>query len=117
MSFQVVDLQGNVVPPSTPEEGSAFLASMENRRVALTVFSDGASTSTVFLGLDHGVEGQPLFFETLHLGEDTQRYATWAEALAGHRACVSEHVNNAGVEIVEDHRFIAPRRRADPASP
>lgn len=55
--------------------------------------------STVFLGLNHNWgEGPPLLFETLVFGgplaDEVERYATWNEAEAGHKAMV-ERVNNA----------------------
>jgi hypothetical protein len=57
--------------------------------------------STVFLGLDHrmGDAGRPLLFETMvfDAGKDGDeadfgfdRYATWAEAEAGHARAVAE---------------------------
>jgi hypothetical protein len=54
---------------------------------------DGVRVSTVYLGLDHSFgAGPPLIFETMIFGGtldgDTWRYATEAEARAGHaRAC------------------------------
>jgi len=62
----------------------------------------GVRVSTVFLGLDHsfrdtGGGGPPVLFETLVFADShpewdgrTERYATWNEALAGHRAVVAE---------------------------
>jgi hypothetical protein len=67
----------------------------------------GWRVSTVFLGIDHGygVSGPPLLFETMifkpdhpqqprvfvaHWDTQFRRYATWAEAEAGHRAIVAE---------------------------
>jgi len=50
--------------------------------------------STVFLGLDHNFSGTgpPLLYETMIFGgkydQHQQRYATKAEALAGHKKCV-----------------------------
>jgi hypothetical protein len=57
--------------------------------------------STVFLGLDHRFfgEGPPILFETMvfpvkatgdidFLEEECQRYATWDDAEAGHKAIV-----------------------------
>lgn len=46
--------------------------------------------STVFLGLDHSFGGPPAWFETMvfpldsHADMDCVRYATYAEAVAGH---------------------------------
>ena len=50
--------------------------------------------STVFLGIDHQWgDGPPLLFETMVFGdcaldESQERYSTWEEAEAGHRAWV-----------------------------
>jgi hypothetical protein len=55
---------------------------------------DGVRVSTVWIGIDHGFgrTERPLLFETMIFGGtldgDTWRYATEAEARAGHaRAC------------------------------
>jgi hypothetical protein len=55
--------------------------------------------STVFLGLDHSfAEGPPILFETMvfckhepacDLDNEEERFATWADAEAGHAAMVS----------------------------
>jgi hypothetical protein len=54
--------------------------------------------STVFLGLDHGFGGGPLWFETMvFLGAGTEdfseRYETWDEAVAGHERAVALYRN------------------------
>lgn len=44
--------------------------------------------STVFLGLDHGFGGQPIWFETMTFGDDLERmerYSTYEEAINGHK--------------------------------
>lgn len=51
--------------------------------------------STVFLGLDHQYgEGKPLVFETMIFGgeldEEMDRYSTWEEAEAGHKAMIEK---------------------------
>lgn len=53
----------------------------------------GSRVSTVFLGLDHQFgKGLPLLFETLvfdgKLDGEMDRYSTWDEAVAGHKAMV-----------------------------
>lgn len=58
--------------------------------------------STVFLGLDHRWSGgPPLLFETMvfngPLSEEQDRYTTWEQAVAGHKAMV-ERVKQAMVE-------------------
>lgn len=63
-------------------------------RIGLDEVGD-ARVSTVWLGLDHGFlpGGPPLIFETMIFGGDyadyCQRYATEAEAAAGHAAVVA----------------------------
>lgn len=56
-------------------------------------FEGGAYVSTVFLGLDHRFgQGEPLVFETMVFGgpldQEQERYSTWDEAEAGHKAMV-----------------------------
>ena len=68
------------------------------RRVAETTLPGGTWVSTVHLGLDHGFgHGPPLIFETMvfpnreNLAEqDCARYATQAEAIAGHATMVQK---------------------------
>jgi len=74
----------------------------EYKRVAETTLPDGTWISTVWLGLDHGVnlgqqDYQPLIFETMVFesegsseDHDQVRYATMTEALAGHDAMVAK---------------------------
>lgn len=63
-------------------------------RVALTTIGE-AEISTVFLGIDQNYRriGPPLVFETMiyggDLGGQQARYATWAEAEAGHARWVA----------------------------
>lgn len=73
----------------------------EVRRVARDELPGGGLISTVFLGLDHRFDGgwPPILFETMVFGPPIygdggesyrregfaqERYATWAEAEAGH---------------------------------
>lgn len=64
----------------------------ENRRVAETQFWWGGYVSTVFLGLEHGIDAmdRPLIFETMVFPPFAmfelamRRYATEDEAKAGH---------------------------------
>lgn len=48
----------------------------------------GVRISTVFLGVDHGFNGDPVLFETMIFGgeydEHQTRYKTWDEAASGH---------------------------------
>jgi hypothetical protein len=64
------------------------------RRIGWDLLPDGRVLSTVWLGINHQYgEGLPLIFETLLFAKEgkwealeCQRYATEAEARAGHRA-------------------------------
>ncbi len=60
-----------------------------SRKVANTEMKD-VSVSTVFLGINHGYDGEILLFETMIFGGehdgDQWRYSTWDEAVKGHQA-------------------------------
>lgn len=64
------------------------------RRIARTVVDD-VVVSTVWLGLNHNwdLQGEPLIFETMVFGgslaEHQWRYATEAQARAGHKRVVA----------------------------
>lgn len=79
--------------PTDVDTWTRMFKDAESRRVASTELGE-ATISTVFLGMDHGwdQDGPPILFETLVIGGpcdgDMWRYATWAEAEAGHAAAV-----------------------------
>lgn len=67
-----------------------------DRHVDKTMVGD-IKVSTVFLGLDHRFgEGEPELFETMifddggEFDEEMWRYATWEEAVAGHKKAVEK---------------------------
>ena len=69
--------------------------SPETRIVEQTNLPNGVLVSTVWLGMSHNFFGgaTPLIFETMIFGEDwdseyQERYATEAEAIAGHKRAV-----------------------------
>ena len=70
----------------------------EYKVLARTTLPDGRFVSTVWLGIDHAFgEQPPLIFETMVFPErgnwheeDCDRYATEAEARAGHEAMVAK---------------------------
>jgi len=69
-----------------------------NCRVAETTLPDGKFVSTVWTGLDRGVFGVPLFFETMVFHPhgsaqdlDCERYGSEAEALEGHQRMVDKY--------------------------
>lgn len=69
-----------------------FMQDVLARRVAYNNLGNGVEVSTVFLGLDHGYGGMPLWFETMIFGgphdESVHRYATWQEAEWAHKCVV-----------------------------
>lgn len=99
-AFYVLDADHNPVAIDSrdPEQlllWGRFHGDIEKRRVAVTVIDPGIEVSTVFLGINHAFfGGPPVLFETMvfgdYEGEDFEqyRYHTWAEAEAGHKACV-----------------------------
>jgi hypothetical protein len=87
-----------ILKDKTPVEVSlevwAIWFGTANRTVDKTEVAPGIEVSTVFLGLDHSFgDGPPLLFESMLFddydsGHMTDRYSTWEEAEAGHRAMV-----------------------------
>lgn len=94
MGYYVLDAD-HAIHQATFQEWAVFMALPfdASRRVAKTAVGD-AEVSTVFLGLDHSFAGStPILFETMVLGGEHDgeqwRYATWAEAEAGHARIVA----------------------------
>ena len=95
----LLDDDHNVVPFAVWQDGEldtdALLEwarrfeDIESRRVAETVI-DGVRVSTVFLGLDHGFGGAPMWFETMIFGgsDYEERCTTWAEAEKMHERAI-----------------------------
>lgn len=85
---------------SVEEWAHWFEANKEARRVAI-LDKPGFSISTVFLGIDYGSEGRPLWFETMIFGGPhggfQERYETWTEAEEGHRRAVKLTEERTGV--------------------
>jgi hypothetical protein len=91
-------LRGHRPVLATVAESVGALSDSNARKVARTRVRKGRNVcdvSTVFLCLDHGhsLDGPPILFETMVFGgpmNDWQRrYATWDEAMAGHRETVA----------------------------
>ena len=86
------DIDGNLI---TQHEWGELFSDKTYARIALTDLGDDVHVSTVWLGIDHGFgAGPPLIFETMIFGgprnEDTERYTTKEQALAGHNRIVAE---------------------------
>lgn len=93
MSHLYFDRKGK---PITLEEWSRLFEDWNYKRIMESRLPDGKWISTVWLGLDHGIdESNPIIFETMvfefktdkKLGEslDTDRYSTEQEARRGHK--------------------------------
>lgn len=79
-----------------------WLQNAKAERVVAKSTINGAEVSTVFLGLDHRFNvGPPLLFETMVFGGpldgEQDRYSTWEEAEAGHKA-MCKRVRDAPIE-------------------
>ena len=82
-----------------------------NRTIGKASLSNGASVSTVFLGIDHNfsIDGPPLLFETMVFGPDDGgeegcwRYATVAEAITGHKNVVQKETLGRNITIEEEY--------------
>ena len=87
-------LDGHKPVPATLEEWAKMFEETSSRLVARAHIARPSeiTVSTVFLGIDHGFGGPPLLFETMIFGGRhdgwTRRYATWAQAEAGHQDAV-----------------------------
>lgn len=89
-------LEGHTPKEVSWEEYKAFCAKQEDgkmgwRRVAWSGTDDGVNVSTVFLTIDHAFGNEPpILFESMIFGGehdgDQDRYHTWDEAVAGHKA-------------------------------
>lgn len=95
------------IPCISLEAWAQWFENFGNRRERLTRVR-GYEISTIFLGLDHGINGPPLLFETLVFGgyekhewphnkirmlrvtHDGSRCCTWDEATAMHKRWVKQ---------------------------
>lgn len=92
LDFHVLSSSRSVTP--APSRGSAVLWFENCDRVVKKSWVGDSEVSTVFLGIDHGFGGAPMWFETMifagPLDQSQRRYATWTEALEGHEDAVEE---------------------------
>lgn len=84
-------LKGKEAVPADTMEWARWYEKAD-RRVDRTEVGN-VTVSTVFLGLNHQFgDGPPLIFETLVFGgeldQEMDRYSTWDEAEAGHKAMI-----------------------------
>jgi hypothetical protein len=84
----VLDPNGKPVPTLDASAWASMMDDVESRRVALDRVGRVA-VSTIFLGLDMGIGGEPMFYETRvmgagDLGDQVQRYRNREDATTGH---------------------------------
>lgn len=87
-------LVGHAAVPTDLMTWARWFESAREDRVVAKTDVNHVCVSTVFLGLDHAFgEGPPQLFETLVFGgplaDEMERYSTWDEAEAGHKAMVA----------------------------
>jgi hypothetical protein len=99
-------LEGHEVIPVDDLLEWAHWFETAKRHVAYNEIDGNVQVSTVFLGLDHsfGGLGRPVLFETMVFGGplngEQERYCTWDEAEAGHKA-ILEKVRTAAFGMSE----------------
>lgn len=91
-SWAYLDENHNVIV--TDDMKKTALENGQDRTVAIEKAGD-YSVSTVFLGLDHGWDGVPMWFETMLFGagpldQTCERCTTWNEALVMHQRGVKK---------------------------
>lgn len=97
-------LRGHIVVPVRDWMEWALWSATNDRHVGHTRLG-ACCVSTVFLGLDHGFGGEPMWFETCIFRRKNQsriveRYTTWDEAEAG-------HASNVRIERASFNAFVA----------
>lgn len=102
----VLDADGNPIEEWDYFAWGRWMEANHDARVVAKTSIGSAEVSTVFLGLDHGFvrEGPPILYETMVFGgrldEECVRYATRAEAVAGHEA-ICERIMHFGRRRIE----------------
>ncbi len=136
-TWALARLGGELLPPfyvETPDGGVepctdvmrwSMMFGGSDRTIGKTAVQD-VLVSTVFLGIasEHDQQGRPLVYESMAFdsegeGAGSCRYATRAEAIAGHRAIVSELERELEAEAMEVATSGRPQPRAVwmPATP
>jgi hypothetical protein len=99
INWYIIDDVLGVVPSDVKGFDNYCRRTRHPRYVAKTDFDNGITVSTIFLGLDHGIEFlpdyEPELFETMAYDrtagsfyDDQWRYPTWEAAAEGHLAAV-----------------------------
>lgn len=110
-------LDENLEPiPATLTEWAEWWNNFDNRRMARTNLGKDLCVSTVFLGVDHGFgDGdRPVLFETLVQGDSDgeemmNRYTTFDDAIAGHKAMVGRVCRESDIILEIGNSYIKKR--------
>jgi hypothetical protein len=100
-------LEGKKVVPCDVTMWAPWFEATPNRRVAETKIGDSL-ISTVFLGIDHGFGGDPLWFETMVFGgpfdQEQHRYQTYEESEYGHKMMIKKIEENSLDQTTEGNK-------------
>lgn len=92
MSHFSILVDKKVISVSGVSEWSKWFETAD-RKIDLTILPSKTEISTVFLGVDHGFGGRPVWFETMVFGGpldgEMTRAETYAEALVQHDCMVA----------------------------
>ncbi len=102
MKNHLAILEGHTVIPIENCKIWAQKFEPSKRRVAVDQVGE-AEVSTVFLGLNHGTDDSPLWFETMIFGgqhdQFQDRWKTWDQAEKGHQNIVALLKNGIDIEF------------------
>lgn len=97
MEYFILDEHGNELAVDVHTWALWFENQTDRRRIALTEVREGIDVSTVFIGFNHGREGERLLYETMIFGGpldgECRRAATRQQAEENHAAAVSRLQN------------------------
>jgi len=95
MKHYVLDGENHIQEETDIVSWALWFENLSNRSVGYTQINSVVNVSTVFLGIDHGLDlnGLPLLFETMVFGLDNDyctRYFSWDDAKLGHKLIVAK---------------------------
>lgn len=103
--------EGQVVGTNDIHEWGKYMESPEGKQSKKVASAkiNGMLISTVFLGLDHGFGGPPLYFETMIFTSEKdfseqyqKRYTTYQQAADGHHELVMRLLRGVKVQDLQD---------------
>lgn len=105
----MLDENHNIITTDNVIEWAQWFEENNAKRIVQQDPIDDLWISTVFMGIDHGFTngGMPILFETMvfdknHDEIDMVRYATWDEALQGHKDTVRRYQTHPEIEALHE---------------